>query len=381
MNAPAIDIALYQSKIDAIGMVPRTDTLTGLVHQWVEHGSGWTEARNDDSLAPLMVQAMQFVYSNVYEQKYPQYAAANGEVLKIDTRVPHTATSYKWHTIDFAGYAAWIGDDGTVMPSSSVKATEHVGYIAEAGHKFGWTVRELERAAAANVPLPTYQQNNAKRVHDAKRNWTWLFGAREKNIVGLCNHPNIQVALAPAGSAGTFGDDRDRLLENKTNDEILADVETIVETIPRSTIRQHYVAKVLMPYRDMQTLKRRRLGAGDGTLSLWDYIQSNYGTASSTHPAVEFGVLNECTPEHRTHPEHGTDTSGIRGRFWIAIPDATLDELAFIMCKPFSQDAPQQVDRKISTITSETFGGCKCQIPLAVMRLDFLAQDNATVPS
>lgn len=380
MNAPAIDVALYQRKLDEIGMIPRIDTLTGLVGSWVASKPGWTIARNDDQLAPLMAMKLIHQYTSIYEHKYPEFQAANGEVLPIDSSVPHTAASYKWYSIDFTGYAAWIDDDGTIMPTSELKASEHIGYIARAGHKFSFTTMDLERAAAANVPIPAMKQRNAKRAHDAKRNWTWLFGDSSKKLVGLCNHPNIQIEQAPDGAAGTHGDARDSLVENKTNEEILADIETVVETIPRSTLNIHFVAKVYMPRRDIQTLKRRRLGAGDGTLSLWDYIQSNYGTGDGNQPAVQFLELNECDPAFRLHPEYGTDTSSIYGRFWIAIPRASSEELAFIMAKPFSQEAPQQVDLKITTITTESYGGCKCQIPTAVLRFDFNAVDNATAP-
>lgn len=376
MSAPAISVKLYQQRLDALGIVPRVDALQRVVSECVEGGR--FPNRFDDSLAPIAVEKLRYSYTAVFEIEYPEYAAAMGRVLPVDTRVNPADDTWDYWTVDQAGFADWIADDGTIMPSGSMTAFRTIGHMAEMGHKYDVTLLELERATHAGVQLSTLKQANARRVHEAFTNWVWLFGDPAKKLLGLINHPNIQVTLAPTAGGAPFGDNRDRLIENKTIDEILADIEDLIERVPRSTIRAHYVAKVFMPYTDVSHLKRRRMGDGGPDRSVWEYIQANYGSPTAEHPAVQFEVLNECDPNFRAHPRLQTDTSGISGRFWLAVPAASLDELAFIRARPFTQRPPQEVDMKLTHITHSKVGGCKCQIPLAVHRKDFIASDNAT---
>lgn len=365
--------AAYRDIAEKLHLVPRVDQLEGIVKGALMRYTG------DDSLAPIMVEKLRFSYTQVFETIYPEYAAANGDVLPIDTRVPPGADEWEYFLIDELGYADWIGDDGTIMPSGSLQAKRFKGRMAEMGHKYDVTILELERAAFAGVQISTLKQNNSRRVHEAKTNWTWLFGDNDKGLQGLVNHPNIQVSIAPEAAAQPFGagDARNRAIQAKTVDEIIADFETLIELIPRSTIRAHFAARVFLPYTDFSHLRRRRLGAGDADMSVWDYIRNNFGTAEGETPGVEFRVLNECDADFRQEPVTQADQSGITGKFWLAIPAPNVENLAFIRARPYTQRPPQETDLKLSHITHSKIGGCKVQIPLAVHRLDFLTNSTA----
>jgi len=353
--------------MDELQPIPRKDTLEIVLNDVCRRYG------KDAQVAPVWAEKLRYSYTQVFETIYPEYAAANGEVLPIDTRVPPGATTWEYFLVDQAGYADWIDDDGTIMPSGSLTARRFTGEMHELGHKYDVTVLELERAAYAGMPISTMKQENARRVIDARTNWFWLMGDYSKGLPGLVTHPNISVSAAATSAAAAFGDDRDRLIENKTVDEVLADLETLIETIPRQTIRAHFAARVYMPYTDIAHMKRRRLGAGDGEMSLWDYVMNSYGSAQGEHPAVEFRALNECDPSFRRDPKTNTDTSGLSGRFWLALPPPNQENLAFIRARPFTQRPPQEVDMKLSHVAHSKIGGCKCQIPLAVHRLDFLS--------
>ncbi len=358
MNAP----------IDTLGLVPRKDTLTGLVSSWYRDGK---ITRCDDSVAPIMVEKLRYTYAQVYEIKYRNLKAANGEVLGFDTSPDPADDSYRYEVLDYAGYADWIGDDGTVMGEGSMQLTPHLGFMHEIGHKFSFTVFDLERAAKDGRQLPSVRQRVAKRAHDEKHNWTWLFGDPDKQLHGLFTHPNIQIVQAPVASSAVHSDNRDRLIENKTVDEILADVASMVDLVPETTNEELMVRKIMMPRVDVSVLKHRRVGAGDGTLTIWQLIQSMY-------PDVEFMVLPECDATKRINPKTGVNDSSVAGRCWIAVPDAPVDECGFVLTRPFTQRAPQEQDLKISTITHSKIGGFKCVVPLGVVRLDFIAIDDDT---
>ena len=372
MNAPAIDPEQYRERIDALGLTPRVDVLTNLVGSWMSNGK--FQRQLDASTAPIAVQALQFVYARVYEESYGNLKAAMGQVLPFDTSPNPAHDTYKYKYLDWAGYADWIGDDGSVMGEGSMKMTEHIGFMAELGHAYSWTVFDLERAALDGQNLSAIPPRIARRVHEMFHNWVWLFGDPDKQIHGLFTHPNIQVVLAPDSAAGTYPDARAKLIEGKSVDEILADIETLVETVPRTTNEELRVRKVFMSERDMAVMKRKRVGAGDGVLTIWQMVQSLY-------PDVEFDTLPECEESKRVDPRTGTNTSNLTGRCWIAVPDLPADECGFVFPRPFTQRAPQEIDLKIRTITHSKIGGFKCTQPLGVVRMDFLAQTVDIVPT
>lgn len=354
--------------LDKLELIPSAAKLDGAVAGWVAEGK---IALADAETSAIAVEALRHHYAKVFETKHGQYKAANGEVLGFDTTPDPNKDSYTWDTIDSTGYYTWIDDDGSIMGEGSMTMSRDIGFMAEAGGKFAHTVFDLERAAADGVNLPATQQRNAKKNCDAKQNWVCLFGDPGKKIVGVFTHPNIQVVLAPISSDVTHGDNRDRLIENKAVDEILADVETIVDRCRRTTLQNYVTKRVLMPDSDISHMKRRRVGESNGTLTVWQLIASLY-------PEVSFESLNECEEDNRVNPDPHGAASGLRGKCWLALPDMPADECGFVFPRPFTLRAPQLVDLQITVITHAKFGGFKCTVPVAVTRMDFLAKDSAT---
>jgi hypothetical protein len=355
-----------QERLDSLQIVPRLDILQAIAQRIAAEG------RCDEQLAPIWAEKLRYTYTKVLETIYPEYAAANGDVLPIDTSVPPADLTWEYYMVNQAGYADWIDDDGHVMPSGSVSATRHVGRTDEMGHRWDETVFELERAAKANTPISAMKAANAKRVHDAKTNWVWLFGDSEKDLPGLCNHPNIPVTLAAAAAGGT----NSRLWGvDKTIDEIAADVSLLIDTVATNTIGAYHAVTVFMPRTLFHILRNFRLGAGDGFSSLLEYIKDRYkgddSESGSQQGRVAFRILNETQATLRLNPRTQTDTSTIAGDFLLALPTPNKDELAFIRSRPFTQRPPQERDLVMYHMTHSKIGGCKMTQPLAVHRLDF----------
>lgn len=354
-------------RFDAENLVPRKDHLERVVARCIADG----KVKLDDAVAPIAVEKLRYNYARVYEQTYPDLKAAMGMVLPFDTSPDPAHDSYKYDVIDYAGFADWIGDDGQIMGNSSVQMSSHLGFMDHIGNKFAFTFFDIERAALSGSNISAVKQRAVRESHERKHQWVWLFGDRGRQLHGLFTHPNIQVVLAPLASSAVHNDNRDRLIENKTMDEILADVETIVETVPRTTNEALRVRKVFMSYADVSYLKRKREDTGSNSRTLWSIIQEMYSD-------VEFDTLNECDASKRLNPKTGVNDSGLSGRCWIAVPDLPADECGFVFPRPFTQRAPQEKDLSIETITLSTIGGFKCVQPMGVVRMDFVAVNSAT---
>jgi hypothetical protein len=322
----------------------------------------------DMQYAPIMAEKLRHLFPKVQEVVYPELIAANGEVLPIDSSVDPADIVWEYYLIDSIGYAAWIDESGQLMPTSAIKMRRFTGRMAEMGHAYEINDFDLERAAKANVPISAMKGKIAKRVHDDKTNYTWLFGDASRQLVGVCNHPNINVSLAAQNAGNTS-----RLPVNKSNDEIQADIAALIDLVPRVTLRAKYVAKVFVTLDFVQLCRNRFIAAtASGTISLWDRILDTFSGDDTGQGKVQFRIMNECDADLRTHPETGTDLSGIVGDFMLACPPDNVDDGCFIRARAFTQKPPRQVgDFDTRVATHSKIGGAKLQQPLAFHRMDF----------
>ena len=353
-----------KNKADELRVIPRQDTLEEILTPIARR------ERGDAQVAPLWAAKLHHSYSRTMETVYLEYAAANGDVAPIDSSVSPAADVWEYYLVDQAGFADFIDDDGKVMPSSSMTASRHTGKMAEMGHSYDVTIFDLERAAAAGVPLNTLKQKHAKKSHDALTNWTWLFGDNAQGIVGLCTHPNISVAFAPLNAGSTS-----RLWANKTAAEIATDVSAMINAVAENTLEAYHAATVFLPFSLIRRLRDLTVDTGSGpgpAYSVLDWMQSRFsGDPETGQGKVAFRGLNECEASRRFDPRTRTDTTGLSGDFCLVLPQASSDELAFIRARPFTQRPPQDRDLVLHHITHSKIGGCKLQIPLAVHRFDF----------
>ena len=343
---------------DRLNLVPRMDALVSLCAGVLDRKS------MDAQLAPIWAEKLRHTYTKVLEIKYPELGAANGDMLPIDTSVAPADLSWEYFSIDQAGYADWIDDEGNVTASGTMTATRHVGSTAELGHGYNVTVFDVERAQASGLKLMQLKQQHARKYHDSFANWVWMFGDVAKDLPGLCNHPNIpNVATSTGGSGDHFS--------VKTVDEIAADIALIVDAVAEDTIGAYYVTKLYFPRAMAHRMRNLRLGSGDGFASLWDWMKDRYSGDETGQPSIEFKILNEATGTTRRQPKTGTDTSGITGDFVFATGSTTPEEAAFIRARPFTQPAPQERDFVLHHLTNSKIGGCKMQAPLAFRRMDY----------
>ncbi len=363
MSEKAKQAAAAQARADDLCIVPRKDTLDAICSAVVERQQG----RIDDELAPIWAEKLRHTYTKVLEIEYPEMIAEAGKILSIDTSVPPSALEWEYFQIDQSGYADWIDDDGQEAPSSATKASRFTGKMAEMGHRWSLTVFDLERAAAAGLKLSSMKPAAAKKYHARKTNWTWLFGDRAKGMLGLCNHPNIPRAVAAQNAGATS-----RLWANKTNAEILADLATLINSVPVTTIRQHYIAPVYMPLNLQQLLMDRELSTSrDGSLTnLWEYIMKRYAGDETGQGKVSFRILNESEARLRVNPVTQVDDSDIEGDFLLACPPQSEDN-QFIRARPYTQRPPQERDLVMHHMTHSKVGGARIQHPLAFNVMTF----------
>lgn len=325
------------------------------IKKFAQHIAGL--GRCDASLAPIWAEKLRHVFPKIVETLYPDLPVAAGEVLPVDSSVDPADIVWEYYMVDSGAKMDWIDDDGSIMPSAYVKASRKTGNMAEFGGGYEYTIFELERAAKAKIPLNTIKASAVKRAHDEFVQNKWLFGDMAKDMPGLLTHPNIPMSLAVDGaSTSAHWDD-------KTGDELIADVIALIDTIPEQSLEQHHAVTVYMPFGMIRKLRSLFIGSTDsGTISYWDRLLKLYSGDDSGQGKVSFRGLNECQASRRPSP----DPFPYGGDLMFALPAPNADELAFVRARNLTQRPPQEQDFKVKVVSHAKIGGVKVVRPLAV---------------
>lgn len=371
--------AKQKARIDSYGLVPRHDNVVRALRKIIADKD--LDERFDYELANLMAERLRFTYSELQEVIYPELLAANGGVLPIDSSPSPEAESWRYHRIDYAGKASWISEDGRMMASSAVATREFTGVFGRFGHQWDTTIFDLARAAESGFSLMSWKVKAAKRAHDEFKNWVRLFGDPAHQLLGLCNHPNITKMLSPANGTGSS-----RLWSAKSDDNILADILSIVFKVRNDTLNAEQVAKMYFPESLIQLMMSRYISAtASGTVTLLDKVRAALaGDPTTGQGKVDIRIMNECDSTRRIDPKTvtismdgtaggGSDTSGISGDFILACPADDVSKNAFVQAYPMKQESPKEVPDTFQVITKthERTGGAIIRTPKAFVMFRF----------
>ena len=148
--------------------------------------------------------------------------------------VPEWANVYTYRMYEMTGSAKVIGPGSNDLPRVGVTATETSRNIKQIGTSYGWTVREIQQAAATGQPLDDLTVMAARsacgrEIDDLIATGNSLFG-----IEGLLNISGVDdddAAVGKTGGGTTW------LGAGATGDEILKDINNIVSAT-RAALKQ-----------------------------------------------------------------------------------------------------------------------------------------------
>lgn len=376
MDEETIDFLNYEFTGPVPELYPRLDDLTahcrnlclsvGKYDPAVKHRYDGQKVRLDDQVAPLMAEKLRHTYQTIHEKKFPERQAFEGKILPIDNEVNPGALEYEYFVIESEGCADWIDDNGTLLNTSSTILKRFTGKVKPIGDEWVLNYFELQRHAMAGTKIPAMKPQLSKKHHATKTNWVWLFGDAEYQMEGLCNHPNITVLLAPEGVSG-------RKWEDKTAEEILADIDAVINAAANNTLMAHRTKRVLMSQRLQQILINKVVKDTYGVNNLWKFVTEKYSPTGAGVEQVVFEVLVEAQAEWRRDPITNTDTSGIVGDFLLAMPEVDKELAAFVRAQPYTTHQPEKRGFDLVHQAHSTIGGARIAEPLAFTRMDGLA--------
>lgn len=210
-----------------------------------------------------------YVEAGVYRARYP--AIRYPGLIPVDYSAPEWIKTITYYSMDISGRAEWVADraqDIPVVGTNMEQANTDI-YMAGIGYDYG--LEEINQAQMLGINLSGERASAARLVYERTVDNIAFLGDLEKGWKGLYNSTAVVAASAPTGNWATA-----------TEDQILADVNDILGDVYTATNEIAMADTIILPSLKFQQIASKRLGDGNGTLTVLEYLrQSNVYTAET----------------------------------------------------------------------------------------------------
>lgn len=189
-------------------------------------------------LAFLQSQAAH-IESQVYQIQYPdiQYRG----LVPVDTSAAPFAGEVTYYSMDGYGQVKFMGNDGTDFPFVETDMRKHSVQIENLGVGYSYNEWELGMAQMLGINLTADKASIVRRVSEEKLDQIIFNGQPDMGWDGLIDSALVTKSDAPAGAGGVT-----EWLQ-KTPDEIIKDVTTVLSGIVTTSLQIERADTILLP--------------------------------------------------------------------------------------------------------------------------------------
>lgn len=242
-------------------------------------------------------------------------------LLPISTEGDPLATQITHRVYGRVGVAKMGGGDyATDFPSVDIYGKEETVKIYPVHVSYKYNKDEIARAAKLNKPLEAGRANAARKAIESKLNSVAISGDSVTGVKGLFNATGISTYTVP-DSDGTGSKTN---WEDKTSDEILADLYGIANQIISNTKGIEVPDIIAIPLTSYQLIERKRISE-DSEKTILTYFLEN---SKSIKQIVWFNELETAAPASLAYDS--------RKAMYCWKNDA--DHLVFDLPMPFTQE-------------------------------------------
>lgn len=234
---------------------------------------------------PFVIAQGRNIETRIYQRRYPTFNY--GAHVPVVTEGNEWAIGTTFFSVDAAGEAKFLSGAGTDMPFNQVTRDQASHDFAMIGSGWEWNFEEINQAALYGINLNDQKAMSASDKVERLLNTVAMVGATEKNWTGLVNDASVSRSDAAAGaSASTFW-------ASKTNDEILADINDLLSSVRENSEEVEWADSLRLPPEAFRLISTKRLGAGDGLITLLEYIRRNNVYTAETGQPLDIQPLRE----------------------------------------------------------------------------------------
>jgi hypothetical protein len=153
-----------------------------------------------------------------------------------------------------------------------VKGTEHTIKVKGLGGSFGYNLQEIRASAKAGNALEQKKANASRQSYEQKVNRLAWFGDSASGLLGMLNQPDVPATTVQVGATSGFF-----LWSQKTNDEILKDMNDAIGDVWTLTNMVEMPDTLLLPAEQYRLVKTTRLSVASDTTILEFFLANNEG--------------------------------------------------------------------------------------------------------
>lgn len=222
-----------------------------------------------------------YIEAGVYRARLPEIRYPG--LIPVDYSAPEWIKTITYYSQDIGvGRADWIADRASDIPvvGTAMDRSESEVFMAGIGYDYG--LEEVNQALYMGMNLPGDRANLARLVYERTVDNVAFLGDVEKGWKGLFNNASVTAVAAATGAWGNPA----------TNvDLILADFNSLLSGVFTATNEQVMADTVLLPSIRYQAIASRRLGVGEGSMTVLDFFkQANVYTAETGRPLTIRGM-------------------------------------------------------------------------------------------
>lgn len=242
----------------------------------------------DDAQAalPFVIAQGRTIETRIYERRYPTFNY--GAHVPVVTEGAPWAIGTTFFTVDTAGEAKFLSGSGTDMPFNAVTKGMASHDFAMIGSGWEWNLEEINQAALYGINLNGTKAMSAADKVERLLNTLAMTGSTEKNWTGLVNNPTVSRVDVVNDGTGTS-----TFWSTKTNDQILRDINDLISSVRTNTEEVEWANALRLPPEAFRLIATRRLGAGDGLMTLLEYIRKNNVYTAETGLPLDILPLRE----------------------------------------------------------------------------------------
>lgn len=283
----------------------------------------------------------------IYARRYPTFDYASH--VPVVTEGAPWAIGTQFRISDWAGRAKFVSGKAKDIPfvKTTRELQSHDFLMVAAGWE--WSIEEVEQAQLYGVGVRNDDAMAGDKAVQQKLYEVAMVGDSEVNWTGLINNPNVPTAN---GAYGPWS--------GNSVDEILVDINAGLSAIRTQTDEVEMADTVRLPPEAFRGIATRRLGAGDGMMTLLQYIRTNNVYTAETNQALDIAPLRDLADI----PDGG---NGGRAVYYRKDPEVLRFHLPLPrMVLPVNQVGLMAFEQGVISRT----GGTEIRLPLAMFYQD-----------
>ncbi|RJX83488.1 DUF2184 domain-containing protein [Pseudomonas sp. LS-2] len=246
-----------------------------------------TQFADAQAAFPFVLAQGRNIETRVYQRRYPTFNY--GAHVPVVTEGQPWAIGTTFFTVDTAGEAKFLSGAGTDMPFNQATRDQASHDFAMIGSGWEWNLEEVNQAALYGINLNDTKAMSAADKVERLLNDIAMRGSTEKNWTGLLNDGNVSRVDAAASGTGNS-----TYWALKTVDQIMDDVNGVLGSIRTNSGEVEWADTLRMPPDAFRLVATRRMGAGDGFMTVLEYIRRNNIYTAETGLPLDIQPIREA---------------------------------------------------------------------------------------